>query len=221
MINEISARNGFSSMLFVLAAGSKTLAQSMFQRWLSPREEAVGFAETMLKLRTTTFDDVVDAQAAHYAVPAVVLSSIVKKVSTFYKLVACVMDEKRNRMWCEAIGSQGEMEGLLKSFVVGKPLLFSCLCYKRSPWHSGGKFLDLTKKQKVKVDALPPTHGSYATLKHVHKDGPTTLGDISGLRGLERGHKADLTGLVCSCDTKVLKDNQASVFKKMFCFASM
>ena len=190
-------------------AGSKTLAQSMFQGWLSPRAGATGSTEQMSKLRTTTFDNVVDAQSQHYAVAAVVLLGIAKKVQTFYKVVACVMDEKRNRMWCEAIGSQAEMESLLKTFVLGKPLLFSCLCYKRSQWHSGGKFLDLTKKQKVKVEALAPTHASYQALKHVYKDGPKTLGDISGLQGLERGHKADLTGLVISCETKILKDNQA------------
>ena len=181
----------------------------MLQGWLSPRAGVTGSTEQMSKLRTTTFDNVVDAQSQHYAVAAVVLLGIVKKVQTFYKVVACVMDEKRNRMWCEAIGSQTEMESLLKTFVLGKPLLFSCLCYKRSQWHSGGKFLDLTKKQKVKVEALAPTHASYQALKHVYKDGPKTLGDISGLQGLERGHKADLTGLVCSCDTKILKDNQA------------
>lgn len=31
----------------------------------------------------------------------------------------------------------------------------------------------------------------------VAKDGPATLGDIGGLRGLQRGHKADLTGKRC------------------------
>lgn len=133
-------------------AGSKTLAQSMFQRWLSPRAEGTSSTDMSSKLRTTTFDDVVDAQSAHYAVAAVVLLSLSKKVQSFHKIVACVIDEKRNRMWCEAIGSQSEMDGLLKILVQGKPVLFSSLCYKRSAWHSGGKFLDLTKKQKVKVE---------------------------------------------------------------------
>lgn len=183
----------------------------MFQRWLSPRSEGSGSSEIMSKLRSTTFDEVVDAQSRHYAVAAVVLTSTRKKVQTFHKLVACVMDEKRNGMLCEAIGSQAEIDSLLETFTVGKPLLFTSLCFKLSQWHSGGKYLDLTRKQKVKVEALPPTHEAHTLLKKTYKDGPTTLGDISGLQGLTGGHKADLTGLVVSCETRILKDGQVGL----------
>ena len=92
-----------------------------------------------------TFDEVVDAQSSHYAVPAVVIVSIVKKVQNFFKVVSLVMDKKKNRMWCEAVGPQTDMETLQKSLPAGKIVFFKSLCYKRSPWHSGGKFLDLSK----------------------------------------------------------------------------
>lgn len=189
----------------------------MFQRWLSPRTEARDTGSMVSKFRTTTFDNVVDAQSQHYAVACVVLFGTMKKVQTFHKLVACVMDSNRNPMYCEAIGSEPEIESLQKLyFVIGKPLLVSALCYKRSTWHAGGKYLDLTKKQKVRVEALPPTHESFATLQKISKDGPLTLGDIAGLRGLEQGHKANLTGVAVSCHTKILKDGQAGMTKEIF-----
>ena len=155
-----------------------------------------------------TFDEVVDAQSSHYAVPAVVIVSIVKKVQNFFKVVSLIMDKKKNRMWCEAVGPQTDMETLHKSLPAGKSVFFKSLCYKRSPWHSGGKFLDLSKKQRVKVDPLPPVHEDYNDLQKVKKEPPNTLGTIAGLRGLDRGHKADLTGRICSFETKMLKDGK-------------
>lgn len=204
---------GFSAQNLKLEI--KALAQSMLKRWLSPLWEQSVSEDMLSKLRETTFDDVVDAQSAHYQVPAIVMLSITKKVQSFSKLLALVMDEKRGKMWCEAIGSQAEMDTLATTLSPGKPMMFSCLCYKRSQWHSGGKYLDLTKKQKVKVVALAPTHSSHSKLMATRKDGPATLGDIAGLRGLERGHKADLTALVCSVETKILKDGQVGSLENM------
>ena len=77
-----------------------------------------------------TFDEVVDAQSSHYAVPAVVIVSIVKKVQNFFKVVSLVMDKKKNRMWCEAVGPQTDMETLQKSLPAGKIVFFKSLCYK-------------------------------------------------------------------------------------------
>ena len=192
----------------VSVVGARQVDVSMLKRLLSPRSESLEpMAASCLE---TTFDAVVDAQSQHYAVPALALASVTKKIQNFFKVVAVVMDKKRNRMWCEAIGSQGEMDTLVKTLQGGNILLFSKLCFKRSPWHSGGKFLDLSKKQQVKVEHLKPVHSAYQTLQAIRKDGPATFGTIDGLRGLERGHKADLTGRVCSIETKILRDTQDS-----------
>ena len=193
---------------FVSVVGARQVDVSMLKRLLSPRSESLEpMAASCLE---TTFDAVVDAQSQHYAVPALALASVTKQIQNFFKVVAVVMDKKRNRMWCEAIGSQGEMDTLVKTLQGGNMLLLSKLCFKKSPWHSGGKFLDLSKKQKVKVEHLQPVHSAYQTLQAIRKDGPATLGTIDGLRCLERGHKADLTGRVCSIETKILRDTQDS-----------
>lgn len=154
------------------------------------------------------FMDVVDAQSARYEVPAMVMQSVLKPVQNFYKVVALVVDEKCGRMFCEAIGSQTEMSALQKKLEAGKPFLFRRLCFKRSIYVSGGKYLDLSKKQNVSVEHLPPTHSAYGELQRALRRGPTTMGDIAGLQGLEKGSKADLLCKTCTLKRRTMKEVQ-------------
>eukprot|EP00435_Cladocopium_sp_Y103_P001366 s5632_g1.t1 len=164
---------------------------------------------TKSKYIAQPFASVVDAQSGRYEVAAGVLMRIMKPVKSFYKVVALVMDVNRTRMWCEAaVGSHGEMDALQKKLQPGQLFAFRGLQFKRSQYHSGGKFLDLGKKQKVIVDALPPTHAGRADLLRVLKKGPSTQGDISGLEGLSKGNKADLVCKICSINHRILKEAQ-------------
>ncbi|CAK9077733.1 unnamed protein product [Durusdinium trenchii] len=100
------------------------------------------------------------------------------------------------------------MEALMQKLSVNALVIFQAPCFKRSPYHSGGRFLDLTRKQKVVVDALPPTDAAYVPLKHSVQKGPCTPGEIADLQGLQNGNKADLTCKICDLNHRIIKENQ-------------
>eukprot|EP00435_Cladocopium_sp_Y103_P059574 s1725_g21.t1 len=156
------------------------------------------------------FDGVVDAQSVRYEVPAVVLESTVKSVRTFYKCIVLVMDQAHGRMWCEAIGDKAAMEQLNQKFRPGAVFCFRGLCFKKSTYHSGGKYIDLSKKQNVKTDPLPPTDPTYVPLQRSVPHGPSTLGNIADLAGLANSSKADLRCKVCDMNQKLIQGIQAS-----------
>ena len=133
----------------------------------------------------------------------------------FHKVIALLVDERQNRMWCEAIGSKPGMEALMQKLSVNALVIFQAPCFKRSPYHSGGRFLDLTRKQKVVVDALPPTDAAYVPLKHSVQKGPCTPGEIADLQGLQNGNKADLTCKICDLNHRIIKENQAGYSESM------
>ena len=74
------------------------------------------------------------------------------------------MDSSRAVVLFETIGTQQEMEALVKKLIVGSWHLFSRFFYKQSVWQSGASNLDLTKKANMQVQDLPPTHEQYVTL---------------------------------------------------------
>ena len=102
------------------------------------------------------FMDVEDAKSRRWEAPAMVMQSVLKPVQNFYEMVALIVDEKCERVWCEASGSQTAMNASQKKLEARKPFLFRRICFKRSIHVSGGKFLDLSKKQNVDVEHLPP-----------------------------------------------------------------
>lgn len=89
------------------------------------------------------FMDVEDAKSTRWEAPAMVMQSVLKPVQNFY-------------VWCEASGSQTAMNASQKKLEARKPFLFRKICFKRSIHVSGGKFLDLSKKQNVDVEHFPP-----------------------------------------------------------------
>ena len=75
------------------------------------------------------------------------------------------MDSSRAVVLFETIGTQQEMEALVeKTHSWGSWHLCSKFFYKQSVWQSGASNLDLTKKSKMQVQDLPPTHEQYVTL---------------------------------------------------------
>ena len=133
------------------------------------------------------------------------------------------MDEFRRRMWCEAIGAKAEMEQLHQKLKAGVLMCFRALCFKKSVYHSGGKYIDLTKKQSVKVELLAPTDPAYVALQKSVSFGPVTSGHIADLTTLGQGSKADLLCKICELNVRVIKENQAwYVFSDFaFWFVSM
>ena len=173
---------------------------------------------TVSNLLSGSFAEVIDAQSARYEVPAGVLQCVMKPMKNFYKVIALLLDVDRSRMWSEAIGNYAEMDALRKKLQPGHLLLFRSLQFKRSQYHSGGKFLDLSKRLKVRIDALPPTHDVYAKLCRAMKKGPLTIGDIAGLEGMAKGNKADLLCKICSVTHRILKEDQARMYMAfVFC----
>ena len=76
----------------VSVVGARQVDVSMLKRLLSPRSESLEpMAASCLE---TTFDAVVDAQSQHYAVPALALASVTKKIQNFFKVVAVVDGQK-------------------------------------------------------------------------------------------------------------------------------
>lgn len=177
--------------------------------WGAKPEVAVSPGQMKQMLLRSGFDEVVDAQSVRYEVPVVVLECVVKAVKSFYKCIALVMDEFRRRMWCEAIGAKADMEQLQQKLKPGALVCLRSLCFKKSVYHSGGKYVDLTKKQNVKVEPLPPTDPAYVALQKGVSFGPVTLGHIADLTTLGQGSKADLLCKICDLNVRVIKENQA------------
>ena len=159
-----------------------------------------------------SFAEVIEAQSCRYEVAAVVVERVMKAVKNFHKVIALLMDEKQNRMWCEAIGNKEEMEKLVGKLKVESLVLCRSLVFRRSQYHSGGRYLDLTRKQKVVLEALPPTDSGYAALKRAFRKGPDTPGEISHLQGLQNGNKADLTCKLCEITHRKVMERQAGNF---------
>ena len=169
------------------------LLQAMLSSlWGAKPEVAVSPGQMKQMFLRSGFDEVVDAQSVRYEVPVVVLECIVKPAKSFFKCIALVMDEFRRRMWCEAIGAKADMEQLQQKLKPGALMCFRALCFKKSVYHSGGKYIDLTKKQNVKVELLAPTDPAYVALQKSVGFGPETLGHIADLTTLGQGSKADL-----------------------------
>ena len=186
------------------------LLQAMLSSlWGAKPEVAVSPGQMKQMFLRSGFDEVVDAQSVRYEVPVVVLECIVKPVKSFFKCIALVMDEFRRRMWCEAIGAKADMEQLQQKLKPGALMCFRALCFKKSVYHSGGKYIDLTKKQNVKVELLAPTDPAYVALQKIVSFGPVTLGHIADLTTLGQGSKADLLCKICDLNVRVIKENQA------------
>lgn len=186
------------------------LLQAMLSSlWGAKPEVAVSPGQMKQMFLRSGFDEVVDAQSVRYEVPVVVLECIVKPVKSFFKCIALVMDEFRRRMWCEAIGAKADMEQLQQKLKPGALMCFRALCFKKSVYHSGGKYIDLTKKQNVKVELLAPTDPAYVALQKSVGFGPVTLGHIADLTTLGQGSKADLLCKICDLNVRVIKENQA------------
>ena len=186
------------------------LLQAMLSSlWGAKPEVAVSPGQMKQMFLRSGFDEVVDAQSVRYEVPVVVLECIVKPVKSFFKCIALVMDEFRRRMWCEAIGAKADMEQLQQKLKPGALMCFRALCFKKSVYHSGGKYIDLTKKQNVKVELLAPTDPAYVALQKSVGFGPVTLGHIADLATLGRGSEADLLCKICDLNVRVIKENQA------------
>ena len=186
------------------------LLQAMLSSlWGAKPEVAVSPGQMKQMFLRSGFDEVVDAQSVRYEVPVVVLECIVKPVKSFFKCIALVMDEFRRRMWCEAIGAKADMEQLQQKLKPGALMCFRALCFKKSVYHSGGKYIDLTKKQNVKVELLAPTDPAYVALQKSVSFGPVTLGHIADLTTLGQGSKADLLCKICDLNVRVIKENQA------------
>ena len=186
------------------------LLQAMLSSlWGAKPEVAVSPGQMKQMFLRSGFDEVVDAQSVRYEVPVVVLECIVKPVKSFFKCIALVMDEFRRRMWCEAIGAKADMEQLQQKLKPGALMCFRALCFKKSVYHSGGKYIDLTKKQNVKVELLAPTDPAYVVLQKSVSFGPVTLGHIADLTTLGQGSKADLLCKICDLNVRVIKENQA------------
>lgn len=177
--------------------------------WGAKPEVAVSPGQMKQMFLRSGFDEVVDAQSVRYEVPVVVLECVVKPVKSFFKCIALVMDEFRRRMWCEAIGAKADMEQLQQKLKPGALMCFRALCFKKSVYHSGGKYIDLTKKQNVKVELLAPTDPAYVALQKSVSFGPVTLGHIADLTTLGQGSKADLLCKICDLNVRVIKENQA------------
>ena len=186
------------------------LLQAMLSSlWGAKPKVAVSPGQMKQMFLRSGFDEVVDAQSVRYEVPVVVLECIVKPVKSFFKCIALVMDEFRRRMWCEAIGAKADMEQLQQKLKPGALMCFRALCFKKSVYHSGGKYIDLTKKQNVKVELLAPTDPAYVALQKSVGFGPVTLGHIADLTTLGQGSKADLLCKICDLNVRVIKENQA------------
>ena len=186
------------------------LLQAMLSSlWGAKPEVAVSPGQMKQMFLRSGFDEVVDAQSVRYEVPVVVLECIVKPVKSFFKCIALVMDEFRRRMWCEAIGAKADMEQLQQKLKPGALMCFRALCFKKSVYHSGGKYIDLTKKQNVKVELLAPTDPAYVALQKSVGFGPVTLSHIADLTTLGQGSKADLLCKICDLNVRVIKENQA------------
>ena len=186
------------------------LLQAMLSSlWGAKPEVAVSPGQMKQMFLRSGFDEVVDAQSVRYEVPVVVLECIVKPVKSFFKCIALVMDEFRRRMWCEAIGAKADMEQLQQKLKPGALMCFRALCFKKSVYHSGGKYIDLTKKQNVKVELLAPTDPAYVALQKSVGFGPVTLGHIADLTTLGQGSKADLLCKICDLNVRVIKETQA------------
>ena len=186
------------------------LLQAMLSSlWGAKPEVAVSPGQMKQMFLRSGFDEVVDAQSVRYEVPVVVLECIVKPVKSFFKCIALVMDEFRRRMWCEAIGAKADMEQLQQKLKPGALMCFRALCFKKTVYHSGGKYIDLTKKQNVKVELLAPTDPAYVALQKSVGFGPVTLGHIADLTTLGQGSKADLLCKICDLNVRVIKENQA------------
>ena len=186
------------------------LLQAMLSSlWGAKPEVAVSPGQMKQMFLRSGFDEVVDAQSVRYEVPVVVLECIVKPVKSFFKCIALVMDEFQRRMWCEAIGAKADMEQLQQKLKPGALMCFRALCFKKSVYHSGGKYIDLTKKQNVKVELLAPTDPAYVALQKSVGFGPVTLGHIADLTTLGQGSKADLLCKICDLNVRVIKENQA------------
>ena len=162
--------------------------------WGAKPEVAVSPGQMKQMFLRSGFDEVVDAQSVRYEVPVVVLECVVKPVKSFFKSIALVMDEFRRRMWCEAIGAKAELEQLQQKLKPGALMCFRALCFKKSVYHSGGKYIDLTKKQNVKVELLAPTDPAYVALQKSVSFGPVTLGQLCK---------------ICDLNVRVIKENQA------------
>ena len=186
------------------------LLQAMLSSlWGAKPKVAVSPGQMKQMFLRSGFDEVVDAQSVRYEVPVVVLECIVKPVKSFFKCIALVMDEFRRRMWCEAIDAKADMEQLQQKLKPGALMCFRALCFKKSVYHSGGKYIDLTKKQNVKVELLAPTDPAYVALQKSVGFGPVTLGHIADLTTLGQGSKADLLCKICDLNVRVIKENQA------------
>lgn len=186
------------------------LLQAMLSSlWGAKPEVAVSPGQMKQMFLRSGFDEVVDAQSVRYEVPVVVLECIVKPVKSFFKCIALVMDEFRRRMWCEAIGAKADMEQLQQKLKPGALMCFRALCFKKSVYHSGGKYIDLTKKQNVKVELLAPTDPAYVALQKSVGFGPVTLGHIADLTTtLGQGSKADLLCKICDLNVRVACDQR-------------
>ena len=167
-------------------------------------------ADMSFKLQEAEFSGVVDARSSAFQVPAVIVDCRVKKVKTFHKLVGFAIDRERGGMWCEAIGPLPVLQGLLDRMNRGKLVMFSKLCIKKSAYHSGGRYLDLSAKSGTTVSGLPPVHAAYKDLQDALRDGYACNSKIALLEGMRRGQKADIVGKVIDVTVKGLKDGNVS-----------
>ena len=181
------------------------LLQAMLSSlWGAKPEVAVSPGQMKQMFLRSGFDEVVDAQSVRYEVPVVVLECIVKPVKSFFKCIALVMDEFRRRMWCEAIGAKADMEQLQQKLKPGALMCFRALCFKKSVYHSGGKYIDLTKKQNVKVELLAPTDPAYVALQKSVSFGPGDVGSHCRPDDVGTGKQSRSTDLLCKiCDLNV------------------
>ncbi|CAE7893680.1 unnamed protein product, partial [Symbiodinium necroappetens] len=139
-------------------------------------------------------------------VPAIIVDCRVKKVKAFHKMVGFAIDRERGGMWFEAIGSLPVLQALADRMNRGKLVMFSKLCIKKSAYHSGGRYLDLSAKSGATVSGLPPVHAAYKDLQEALRDGYACNSKIALLEGMRRGQKADVIGKVIDVTLKSLKD---------------
>ena len=162
------------------------------------------------KQQEAAFSGVVDARSSAFQVPAIIVDCRLKKVKTFFKLVGFAIDRERGGMWFEAIGSQPALQTLADRMSRGKLVMFSKLCIKKSAYHSGGRYLDLSAKSGATVSGLAPVHPAYKDLQEALRDGFACNSKIALLEGMRRGQKADVIGKVIDVTLKSLKDGSVS-----------